>query len=110
VNFGIVPILSHPLQRFLTSSILLRKRSSWGEGARDDPRQGVVSKLGITCSGKQIYTVRHRASWLGKIKEPGVRRRAESETTITISRICLRVQLPTRWPSLAPCKTLTWLS
>jgi len=32
---------------------------------------------GITCSGKQIYTVRHRASWLGKIKEPGVRRRAE---------------------------------
>jgi hypothetical protein len=32
---------------------------------------------GIACSGKQIYTVRHRASWLGKIKEPGVRRRAE---------------------------------
>jgi hypothetical protein len=32
---------------------------------------------GITCSGKQIYTVRHRASWLGKIQEPSVRRRAE---------------------------------
>jgi transposase len=32
---------------------------------------------GIACSGKQIYTVRHRASWLGKIKEPGVRRRAD---------------------------------
>src|SRR6266849_6316005 len=32
---------------------------------------------GIACSGKQIYTVRHRASWLGKIKEPSVRRRAE---------------------------------
>ncbi len=32
---------------------------------------------GMACSGKQIYTVRHRASWLGKIKEPSVRRRAE---------------------------------
>jgi Transposase len=33
---------------------------------------------GIACSGKQIYTVRHRASWLGKIKEPGVQRRARA--------------------------------
>src|ERR1700694_527476 len=32
---------------------------------------------GIACSGKQIYTVRHRVSWIEKIKEPGVRRRAE---------------------------------
>jgi hypothetical protein len=32
---------------------------------------------GIPCSGKQVYTLRHRATWLGKIKEVGVRRRAE---------------------------------
>jgi len=32
---------------------------------------------GIACCGKQIYTVRHRSSWLEKIEEPGVRRRAE---------------------------------
>jgi transposase len=32
---------------------------------------------GIACSGKQVYTVRHRSSWLEKLEEPGVRRRAE---------------------------------
>jgi transposase len=31
----------------------------------------------IPCTGKQVYTSRHRAEWLGKINEPGVRRRAE---------------------------------
>jgi transposase len=31
----------------------------------------------IPCSGKQVYAVRHRALWLGKIAEAGVRRRAE---------------------------------
>src|ERR1700678_443192 len=31
----------------------------------------------IPCSGKQVYALRHRAEWLGKITEPGVRRRAE---------------------------------
>ncbi len=31
----------------------------------------------IPCTGKQVYTSRHRAEWLGKIREPGVRRRAE---------------------------------
>jgi hypothetical protein len=31
----------------------------------------------IPCSGKQVYGSRHRAEWLGKIQEPGVRRRAE---------------------------------
>src|SRR3981189_964377 len=29
------------------------------------------------CTGKQVYASRHRAEWLGKITEPGVRRRAE---------------------------------
>src|SRR5450631_1778448 len=31
----------------------------------------------IPCSGKQVYAPRHRAEWLGKITEPGVRRRAQ---------------------------------
>jgi hypothetical protein len=30
------------------------------------------------CTGKQVYAARHRAEWLGKIGEPGVRRRAKS--------------------------------
>ncbi len=32
---------------------------------------------GIPCRGKQVYAERHRAEWLGKIQEAGVRRRAE---------------------------------
>src|SRR5712691_11057040 len=31
----------------------------------------------IPCTGKQVYAPRHRGEWLGKISEPGVRRRAE---------------------------------
>ena len=31
----------------------------------------------IPCTGKQVYAPQHRAEWLGKISEPGVRRRAE---------------------------------
>jgi transposase len=31
----------------------------------------------IPCTGKQVYGLRHRAEWLAKITEPGVRRRAE---------------------------------
>src|SRR5262252_6586044 len=32
---------------------------------------------GIPCAGEQVYAPRHRAEWLGKIKEAGVHRRAE---------------------------------
>ncbi len=32
---------------------------------------------GIPCSGRQVYTPRHRDQWLSKIAQPGVRRRAE---------------------------------
>ena len=32
---------------------------------------------GIPCAGKSVYTPRNREDWLKKIKEPGVRRRAE---------------------------------
>jgi len=31
----------------------------------------------IPCTGKQVYALRYRAQWLGKITEVGVRRRAE---------------------------------
>jgi len=31
----------------------------------------------IPCGGASVYAPRHRAEWLGKITEPGVRRRAE---------------------------------
>ena len=32
---------------------------------------------GIPCSGRQVYTPRHRDQWLSKIAQPGLRRRAE---------------------------------
>src|SRR5438876_7380374 len=32
---------------------------------------------GIPCAGNEVYDPRHRAEWLGKISEAGVRRRAE---------------------------------
>jgi transposase len=32
---------------------------------------------GIACEGQQVYAPRHRAEWLHKIREAGVRRRAE---------------------------------
>jgi hypothetical protein len=32
---------------------------------------------GIPCAGKEVYAPRHRAAWLAKISEAGVRRRAE---------------------------------
>jgi hypothetical protein len=55
---------------------------SYGTISKDQARvmtrvKALYRSWGIACSGKQIYTVRHRASWLGKIKEPGVRRRAD---------------------------------
>ena len=31
----------------------------------------------IPCAGKDVYYTRHRAEWLAKIQEAGVRRRAE---------------------------------
>src|SRR5271157_1747672 len=32
---------------------------------------------GIACAGRDVYYSRHRAEWLEKIREPGVRRRAQ---------------------------------
>ena len=39
--------------------------------------KAIYRSWAIPCSGKQVYAPRHRAEWLGKISEPGVRRRAE---------------------------------
>src|ERR1700739_3740057 len=39
--------------------------------------KAIYRSWAIPCSGKQVYSSRRRAEWLGKINEPGVRRRAE---------------------------------
>ncbi len=39
--------------------------------------KAIYRSWAIPCTGKQVYGLRHRAEWLGKIGEPGVRRRAE---------------------------------
>src|SRR6202051_1807074 len=39
--------------------------------------KGLYRSWGIPCSGKQVYTPRHREQWLNKITQAGVRRRAE---------------------------------
>jgi len=39
--------------------------------------KAIYRSWAIPCTGKQVYAPRHRAKWLGKITEPGVRRRAE---------------------------------
>ena len=39
--------------------------------------KAIYRSWAIPCSGKQVYAPRHRGEWLGKIRETGVRRRAE---------------------------------
>src|SRR5450631_3798436 len=39
--------------------------------------KAIYRSWAIPCTGKQVYAPRHRAEWLGKIGEPGVRRRGE---------------------------------
>jgi len=39
--------------------------------------KAVYRSWAIPCAGKQVYALRYRAQWLGKITETGVRRRAE---------------------------------
>src|SRR6201993_1697959 len=39
--------------------------------------KAIYRSWAIPCTGKQFYAPRHRAEWLGKISELGVRRRAE---------------------------------
>src|SRR6202043_4235019 len=37
--------------------------------------KAIYRSWAIACTGKQVYAPRHRVEWLGKISEPGVRRR-----------------------------------
>ena len=39
--------------------------------------KAIYRSWAIACTGKQVYSPRHRSEWLGKIHEVGVRRRAE---------------------------------
>jgi transposase len=39
--------------------------------------KAIYRSWAIPCTGQQVYVASHRAEWLAKIKEPGVRRRAE---------------------------------
>ncbi len=39
--------------------------------------KAVYRSWAIPCAGRDVYYTRHRAEWLGKIREAGVRRRAE---------------------------------
>ena len=39
--------------------------------------KAIYRSWAIPCTGKQVYAPRHRAEWLAKISEAGVRRRAE---------------------------------
>src|SRR6202142_753270 len=39
--------------------------------------KAIFRSWAIPCTGKQVYAPQHRAEWLAKIIEPGVRRRAE---------------------------------
>jgi transposase len=49
-----------------------------GDAARVMTRlKAVYRSWAIPCAGKQVYAPRYRAEWLGKIREAGVRRRAE---------------------------------
>src|SRR5258708_17394644 len=39
--------------------------------------EAVYRSWAIPCAGRDVYYTRHRAEWLAKIREAGVRRRAE---------------------------------
>jgi len=39
--------------------------------------KAVYRSWAIPCAGRDVYSIHHRAEWLGKIPHPGVRRRAE---------------------------------
>jgi len=39
--------------------------------------KAIYRSRGIPCAGRDVYYQRHRAQWLSKIQEPGLRRRAE---------------------------------
>src|SRR5271155_5915822 len=59
--------------------------------------KAIYRSWGIPCRGKQVYADRHRAEWLGKIPEAGVRRRAAFYHQQVAT---LRLPRPERTPEL----------
>jgi transposase len=55
--------------------------------------KAIYRSWAIPCSGKQVYAPRHRATWLGKISEAGVRRRAEFYYQQLDALRCLRQEV-----------------
>src|ERR1700686_2832851 len=55
--------------------------------------KAIYRSWAIPCTGKQVYAPRHRAEWLGKIDEPGVRRRAEFYYQQLDTLRCLRQEV-----------------
>ena len=39
--------------------------------------KAIYRSWAIPCAGQEVYSPRHRAAWLEKLREAGVRRRAE---------------------------------
>jgi len=55
--------------------------------------KAIYRSWAIPCTGKQVYAPRHRAEWLAKISEPGVRRRAEFYYQQLDALRCLRQEV-----------------
>ncbi len=55
--------------------------------------KAIYRSWAIPCTGKQVYAPRHRAEWLAKINEPGVRRRAEFYYQQLDALRCLRQEV-----------------
>src|SRR5258707_2549221 len=55
--------------------------------------KAIYRSWAIPCTGKQVYGPNHRAEWLAKINEPGVRRRAEFYYQQLDALRCLRQQV-----------------
>ena len=54
--------------------------------------KAIYRSWGIPCDGTQVYSRCHRAEWLEKIREPGVRRRAEHDYLQMDALRALRLQ------------------
>ena len=64
--------------------------------------KAIYRSWAIPCTGKQVYARRHRAEWIAKIREPGVRRRAEFYYQLLDALQILRQEV--RRDLLAECK------
>jgi hypothetical protein len=63
----------HTLKELARSNLTIRK-----DLARVMTQvKAIYRSWGIPCAGKQAYGPRYRAKWLGKLREAGVRRRAD---------------------------------